>query len=488
MPNWLYQRSFLTPDRIALEMHDEKITFLELHERAQTLAGKLASLSIQQGDYVAFLLHNSIHTVELIHALTYIGAIIVPLNNRLTPDELHFQLKDSKARLLIYADSFADNAREASHNLEKGTAVAMEDLWSRPQSKFLLREEVSLDDQHTIMYTSGTTGSPKGVILTYGNHWWSAMGSALNLGLNDHDRWLCTVPMFHMSGLSILIRSVIYGMPVLIHESFHPEKVNEAIHNHGVTIISVVSAMLTKLLPSQQSDYPASFRCMLLGGGPAPKPLLESCVNRNIPVYQTYGMTETASQFVTLSSEYMLTKLGSAGKPLFHSQLKIMKTNGQIAPPHEVGEIVVKGENVTKGYLHRDAETAETIQNNWLYTGDLGYLDHEGFLYVVDRRSDLIISGGENVYPAEIEATLLAHHAVAEVGVTGVHDEQWGQIPLAFIVKNEQVNEEQLLAFCREKLATYKQPKRIYFVPALPRNGANKLMRRELIQLVKECD
>lgn len=486
MPNWLYKRAFLSPERIALEYGEVKISFKELHKRSLALAGKLASLQIKQGDFVAFLLKNGIHTVELIHALEYIGAVIVPLNNRLAPAELRFQLEDSNTTLLIYDESFSSKAIEAAEPLESVKAMAIHELGRLAESDFQPKTEINLDSDHTIMYTSGTTGSPKGVMLTYGNHWWSAIGSALNLGLQESDKWLCTVPMFHMSGLSILMRSVIYGIPVVIHDAFDPEKANEAIHSNGVTIVSVVSAMLARMVHALENNYPKSFRCMLLGGGPAPKPLLEACTEKNIPVFQTYGMTETASQIVTLSSEYMLTKIGSAGKPLFHAQLKIEK-DGAIAEPHEVGEIVVKGANVTKGYLRRKQATEKAIRNGWLYTGDLGYLDEDGFLYVVDRRSDLIISGGENVYPAEIEATLLSHPSVVEAGVTGREDERWGQVPIAFVVKHDKsVDEEQLQTFCREKLAGYKVPKNIYFVNELPRNGANKLMRRELIQLLKE--
>lgn len=487
MPNWLYQRAFLTPDRIALEFNQQSMTFKELHDQAMKVARKLATLHVRKGDYVAFLLENSIETVTLIRALEYIGAIIVPLNHRLTPTELRYQLLDSGASLVVYAERFAMNAREAASAEAKIKTIEIKELLNLIESPFQMRKEIHLHDVHTIMYTSGTTGSPKGVILTYSNHWWSAIGSSLNLGLHANDRWLCVVPMFHMSGLSILMRNVIYGIPVLIHDRFEPNRVNESIQAEGVTIVSVVSAMLTTMVHTLTEPYPDTFRCMLLGGGPAPQPLLEACVKKNIPVFQTYGMTETASQFVTLSAEYMLTKLGSAGKPLFQSQLKI-DVAGREAAPHEVGEIVVKGANVTNGYLHRPVDTAQAIKDGWLYTGDLGYVDEDGFLYVLDRRSDLIISGGENIYPAEIEATLLSHPAILEAGVTGMPHDKWGQVPLAFVVthKDTQLTAEALQAFCEEKLAPYKVPKEIHFVAELPRNGANKLLRRKLLQLREE--
>jgi O-succinylbenzoic acid--CoA ligase len=243
--------------------------------------------------------------------------------------------------------------------------------------------------------------------------------------------------------------------------------------------------MLARMLEDLgERRYPSSFRCMLLGGGPAPLPLLEACTDKGIPIYQTYGMTETASQIVTLPPEYMLTKLGSAGKPLFQAEVRIM--NGQApAAPGEPGEIQVRGPNVTRGYWNRPEATAEALRDGWLATGDIGFLDEEGFLYVLDRRSDLIISGGENVYPAEIEAVLLGHPAVAEAGVCGVADERWGQVPVAYVklAEDATVSEEELRAYCGTRLARYKLPARIRFVDALPRNAAGKLLRRELPKL-----
>ena len=337
-----------------------------------------------------------------------------------------------------------------------------------------------LNNVATIMYTSGTTGKPKGVLQTFGNHWWSAMGSVLNLGLTENDCWYCAVPIFHISGLSILMRNVIYGMKVVLVEKFDEVEANRNIIENGVTIMSVVTAMLNRMLNVLgDNSYPAHFRCFLLGGGPAPIHMLEHCKENGIPVFQSYGMTETSSQIVTLAPEYSLEKIGSAGKALFPSQLRI-EVNGKQAEANEAGEIVVFGPNVTKGYWNRPDATKEAIQAGWLHTGDIGYLDEDGFLYVLDRRSDLIISGGENVYPAEIESVLSSHPAVFEAGVRGIEDEKWGKVPIAFVVLTEEVTEQQLLAYCCNHLASYKIPREIVFCKELPRNGANKLLRREL--------
>lgn len=413
----------------------------------------------------------------------------VILNNRLSPSELVWQLNDSKAASLLLEDSFADTKAFINNQLPSLYTLTKGDLFTCTACVPDIQAEISLSEVCTIMYTSGTTGNPKGVIQTYGNHWWSSVGSALNLGFIEGDCWLCTVPLFHISGFSILMRGVIYGMPIVLHDHFDVEETIKDIQEKKVTIMSVVGTILTRIVEGlRDRRLPSHFRCMLLGGGPAPLPLLQACVEKDIPVFQTYGMTESSSQIVTLAPEYSLTKLGSAGKPLFPSQLQIVGEDGRVAPSGVPGDIVIKGPNVTPGYLFRPDAAKEKFLNGWFQTGDVGYLDEEGFLYVLDRRSDLIISGGENIYPAEIEAVLLTHPEVSEAGVIGVEDAEWGQVPIAFIVKKEETNlsSETIEQFCQQQLAKYKVPKSFYFMKELPRNASKKLLRRELREWVKE--
>lgn len=487
MKHWLDKRCDLTPDRIALVGDKEQLTFGELRLRAQRTAGRLAAIGAPKAGRVAILCRNGLHVPELVHAIHYVGSVLVPLNTRLTARELEYQLQDADCACLIYDEAFRPQANAIQERMPRLRCVCTEELSAVRASPIPLQTEIDTEDLHTVMYTSGTTGHPKGVLLSFDNHWSSAVGSVLNLGFTEQDRWLAAVPLFHISGLSILMRSVIYGIAVVIHERFDPAAANLAIREQGVTIVSVVSNMLARMLDELGEDrYPDAFRCMLLGGGPAPLPLLEACREKGIPVFQTYGMTETSSQIVTLPPEFSLTKLGSAGKPLFLSELRIVK-DGSVVQPCTEGEIEVRGANVTKGYLNRPDATAEAIRDGWLATGDIGYVDEEGFLYVLDRRKDLIISGGENVYPAEIEAVLLSHPSIAEAGVTGVTHESWGQAPVAFVALREgapPLAEKDALAFCRERLATYKVPARVYFVAALPRNASNKLLRRELSRLI----
>lgn len=495
MPIWLEKRSLLTPNRTALQMGDRVLTFIELRNRARALAFKLRALNIKKGDVVACLCSNDIAVVEIVHALHYAGAIFLPLNPRLSAYEQSFQLQDAKASLLIYHSSLLDEAKHSHFSALDLELVELDGLLLRDSAEEISEQSLctmqNMEDVQTIMYTSGTTGTPKGVLISANNHWTSAIGSVLNLGLTEQDSWLLAVPMFHISGLSILMRSVIYGMSVVVLEKFDEQAANQAIMRQGVTIMSVVSNMLSRMVEQLgEQQYPPAFRCMLLGGGPAPKPLLEKCVSKQIPVVQTYGMTETAAQIVTLPPEYMLSKLGSAGKPLFQADLKIMN-EGKQAMPFEAGDIFVYGAQVTKGYLNRPDANSQSFVDGWLNTGDVGYLDDEGFLYVLDRRKDMFVSGGENVYPAEIEAALLADEYIADAGVTSVEDAVWDFVGSAYIVltasgqaalmlEGESEFAEKLKIRVSERLAKYKIPKYIAFVSELPRNASNKLLRREL--------
>lgn len=490
MRHWLDKRAELTPDRLALIGDGEKITFRELRVRSLRSAGALAAFGVRKTDRVAILCGNGLHVPPLIHALPYLGAALVPLNTRLTVRELEYQVRDAGCAALVYDERFRPAAGELKRRLPGVIFVSTDELSAAQASaEAPILTEFDTEALHTIMYTSGTTGNPKGVLLSCDNHWASAIGSVLNLGLTERDRWLACVPLFHISGLSIIMRSVIYGMAVVIHEKFEPHAANRAILEEDVTIVSVVSNMLSRMVDALDGgQYPDTFRCMLLGGGPAPRPLLETCRDKGIPVFQTYGMTETASQIVTLPPEFMLAKLGSAGKPLFLSDLRIVR-DGAAAPPNTEGEIEVRGPNVTKGYLNRPDATAEAFKDGWLSTGDIGYVDEDGFLYVLDRRKDLILSGGENVYPAEIESVLLGHPSVAEAGVTGMPDDVWGQVPVAFLRLRQEasVTEEEIRSFCAERLAKYKVPARVVtVVDALPRNASNKLLRRELHKLLSQ--
>ncbi|MFD1413449.1 o-succinylbenzoate--CoA ligase [Oceanobacillus jeddahense] len=470
IPHWLDKQADLSPNEIAVELKDgTTVTFNELAKRSREKARKLATVDVKKNDHVAILSGNSIEMMETIHACSYLGVVVVLLNMRLTAFEIKQQMQDAEVTLLV-TETEMDDLTE----IKQITFDRLDQLKATPDCRLL--EEIELSNVFTMMYTSGTSGFPKAVQHTYENHWWSATSSSLNFGKHNDDKWLIPLPLFHVSGLSTMVKGIIYGMPIYLLEKFDVEAVHDAIMNKQVTMASVVTVMLQRLVSYLgESSYPETFRCMLLGGGPAPETLLQQTKKKQIPVFQSYGMTETSSQIVTLGPKDALRKIGSAGKPLFPAQLKI---RGKQA--NEVGEILVKGPMVTPGYYNRQEANEKSFSNGWLATGDVGYLDEEGFLYVVDRRSDLIISGGENIYPSEIENILLQIEGVREAGVTGKQDEGWGEVPVAFVVVDEGITTKEVASYLKEKLARYKQPKEIYFISQLPRNAANKMVRQEL--------
>jgi O-succinylbenzoic acid--CoA ligase len=486
VPDWLKQRAHLSPDRVALEADGSKLTYRELDAAVDEMAAALIRHGVRRGEVVALLAQNGTAFARAVHAVPRAGAVLMPLNLRLTAAEIAWQLEDAEVHRVLHDAAQRELAVAVREQVVPLELIALQSLADSPSpDKGMLAEVARFDlgALHSVAYTSGTTGRPKGAMLSYGNHLWSATASALNLGLRADDRWLACLPLFHVGGLSILLRSAIYGTTAVVHDGFDAARVNAAIDSEGVSIVSVVANMLQRMLDERDGrPFPETLRCVLLGGGPAPEPLLRRCAGIGVPVVQTYGLTETASQFATLAQEDALSKLGSAGKPLFGGELRILREDGSECGPGEAGEIVVRGPSITPGYLNHSHETAAAIRDGWLHTGDAGHVDAEGYLYVLDRRDDLIVSGGENVYPAEVEAALASHPDVLEAGVYGIDDEHWGRVPAAAVVLREGAvaSADDLLAFCRERLAAYKTPKRIEFVASLPRNAAGKLMRNRL--------
>lgn len=506
LPDWLSHRAAASPAHTALEAGGRSWTYRDLDADAGALARRLAGLGIRAGDRIASLLHNGAAPVVLVHAALRLGATIVPLNLRLTGSELAWQLADCEARLLVAEDRTRELAEAASGGTrELGIAriggeapgeIAIEATASLPDvsSRSLSEADPSFRLAHpesailAIIYTSGTTGQPKGAQLTVGNFWWSAIGSALNLGAHADDRWLAVLPLFHIGGLSIVLRSAIHGTTVVVQPGFDAGEANRAIDDGRITIVSVVSVMLQRMLDARgERPYPPSLRCVLLGGGPAPLSLLERCAAIRVPVAQTYGLTEACSQVATLSPHDALRKVGSAGRPLYPNAVRIALADDTDALRGEPGEILVRGPIVMAGYVGQREATARAIVDGWLHTGDVGNVDADGFLHVHDRRDDLIVTGGENVYPAEVEAVLLRHAWVAEAGVVGVPDDEWGQRVVAVVRLADAADAQEddaaevLRAHCRTLLGGYKVPSEIRITSeALPRTASGKLRRSAL--------
>jgi o-succinylbenzoate---CoA ligase len=434
------------------------------------MARRLAARGIGRGDRVATTLPPSLDFAVLLHALPKLGAVLVPLNTRLTAAEMRWQVEDSGAALLVKEPLSGDDAGSRAQ-LAEGEPLRGKEAEARaePSVEDPPREEeydeelpgpAGPDEPHTLIYTSGTTGRPKAVALTYRNHEASAAASAWNLGVAPDDRWLCVLPLFHVGGLAILLRSAIYGTAAVLHERFDSEAVASTLAAGEASLVSLVPTMLRRLLGAGFERAPA-LRAALVGGGPVPLDLLEWAAARKLPVVATYGMTETASQIATLAPEEAVRKRGTAGRPLPGVEVK---TAGD-------GEILVRGPMVAPGSIADDG---------WLHTGDRGSLDEEGYLHVEGRLDDVIVTGGENVAAREVEEALLTHPAVSDAAAIGVSDAEWGEAITAFVVLSHPAQKDDLLAHCRERLAPFKVPKAIRPVDHLPRTATGKLLRREV--------
>ncbi len=525
---WLSAAARANPPTPALIIGDQTWTYGELHTLAHQCAAHLHTRGIRSGDRIAVLLPNSWEYVALIHATALLGAILVPLNTRLTAAELAWQLTHVRATLLIYSPATAETATFENRVIVsdlfsplpmfgEGSGVGLDSAFpSAPIPQ--MERGLLIDSPAAIVFTSGTSGHPKGVVLTYANFLYSALGSANRIGTLPGDRWLCCLPLYHVGGLSIIQRCCLYGTTVILQNGFDLAQIQHAFNSQAVTLISLVPTMLYRLIassvglddtsPPRQMElggevnpiplstqwggarggdgliqFPPTLRLILLGGAAASPDLLQKSHALGLPVATTYGLTEACSQVATLFPAD--SKPGSVGRPLMFSGVEILRDDGTPAAIGEYGEVVVSGQTVMVGYDENPAATAQILRDGRLYTGDIGYLDADGDLWIVQRRTDLIVSGGENVYPVEIENTLRQHPAVADCCAAGLPDAEWGQIvAMAVVLKpGFDADPAALTTFCRQHLAGYKIPRRWVFVERLPQNATGKIQRRAVAVL-----
>jgi O-succinylbenzoic acid--CoA ligase len=465
---WLVERAASTPDAPALALPGRDLSWRELEAEARSIEASLAHQGVRPGDVVAALLGSADFALA-VHGIWLRGATVLPLNARLTAAEIAFQLNDSEAGWIVHPGE----SRAAAALAEAPSVRPLELGRASPAS-----ELPAFDPRQVlaILYTSGTTGRPKGAQLTGENFRASARASQQRLGSRPSDRCLACMPLFHVGGLAILVRSVLLGSCVQVHKGFDPEAVANALESDGITDVSFVANMLAQVLDVRAgAPAPVSLRTVLVGGGPIPEPLTREAESLGYPIAATYGLTEATSQVATRAPA---DREAMGLRPLPGVALRVDTAEGQ------VGEILVQGPMVMAGYRNREEETARTLRGGWLHTGDVGQLHDDGTLTMLDRRSDLIISGGENIYPAEIESVLLAHPDIAEVGVAGRPDERYGARPVAWYVPavGATPGESELSQFCRERLAGFKVP--VAFVPrdAMPRTAAGKLIRAQLAE------
>lgn len=440
---WIRRRAELTGWRVAVDDGNRTVTFQELNEMTNSIA---ANLDVNSGDRVAVLAPNSIEYLALFFACAKLGAVIVPLNWRLARPELDFIIQDSGAKMVV------DNPAKLVAN-------------TGCEPKVL----ITFADPLMIMYTSGTTGKPKGAVLTHGNFFWTNLNMLLAVDIVSNDRSLMCLPMFHIGGWNVNTLSLLWkGATVVLRESFEASAVIDAIENHGVTWMMGVPSIYTFLREHPRFDEAdlSGLRFVVCGGAPAPQSLIQAYESRGVKFIQGYGLTEAAPNALCLPAEMSESKLGSAGRPYFYTDVRL-----------EQGEIQLRGPSVMSGYHGLPQATAETFKSGWLRTGDIGRVDDEGFYYVVDRLKDMIITGGENVYPAEVEQVLSSHPAVIEAAVIGVPDDRWGESVKAIVALRQDATPSELIDFCKERLASFKCPRTIQVTDVLPRTDSGKIAK-----------
>lgn len=496
----LQKRASLNPTLEGLvDVHSgQRFSFQQMDQGANRAAHLFLELGIKKGDQVGVLLMNSPQFLECFLGLAKIGAVIVPLNWRLVATELEYILKDSQSTLLLFGSEFAETTEalfqrgahtEVRQWIQVGADHEIREFAQNYQSLYQQASaeppviEAQEDDLLYIMYTSGTTGLPKGVIHTHNTAIWALVTSIATADIRFKDRYLLSLPLYHVGALTPITTCIYAGNTTVLMRSFDPLKTWELIDEEKIDTMLAVPAMLNFMLqvPNLAQYDHSRLRWCMSGASPVPVNLIEAYAKMGIEVHQVYGLTESCGPGALISPDEALTKAGSTGKAFFHTEIRIIDEKGEDVPPNEPGELLVKGKHVMQGYWNNPEATAKAIKEGWLYTGDIAIMDEEGYLYIRDRVKDMIISGGENIYPAELENVLISHPLIKDVAVIGQADETWGEIPLAVVVpENGSLSEEDVLLHCQGKLARYKLPKGAVFIDEIPRNLTGKPLKRML--------
>jgi fatty-acyl-CoA synthase len=477
---WIRDRARTTPSRTAIDYHRRAISYAELDEQSERLAGSWLERGLRRGDRVATLTGNSPEHVAVFFACAKAGFALAPLSWRLTAPELAYQLEDADAALFLVEDDYVELAATTGHAFEPLRLGGAGNALSTTTED---------GDPLLLVYTSGTTGKPKGALLTQANCFWTNLSFDLTTGVSTDDVVLQVLPQFHCGGWNVQpLLAWWKGATVVLERVFDPARCLELIERKRVTTMMGVPA--TYLFIAQEPGFLtadlSSLRRAVVGGAPMPESLLETWQARGVEIVQGYGLTEAAPNVLCLPPEDAVRKLGFAGKPYPHVDVALRDdASGQLLEGPASGELVVRGPNVFAGYWRNPAASDAAFSDGWLLTGDVAERDEEGFYRIAGRLKDMYISGGENVYPAEIESVLHEHPAVADVAVVGVPDERWGERGVAFVVLEDGVRagEDELLDHCRANLAKFKVPRMVRFLPELPRSGMSKVLKGDLVEL-----
>jgi acyl-CoA synthetase (AMP-forming)/AMP-acid ligase II len=494
----LRRRAHVTPNTEALvePATGRRLTYRELNARVNCVANGLRGIGVGVGDRVALLLMNGAEFVESFYAVAKIGAVNVPLNWRLVPGELEFILADAGATVLVYGAEFAAAAAELR---SRGEATAIEhwiqaggdaadgaveyDDWlgAHPGAE---PELAGWDDDLLfIMYTSGTTGPPKGVMHTHHTVMWAIQTLTTTADFRVHDRFLNSLPMFHVGALTPSLCVAYRGLTLVAMRLFDPNDAWKQIKDERITTTLLVPAMLQSMLGVYDAEQhgASTLRWVMSGAAPVPLELIKTYESMGIEIHQVYGLTESCGPACLITGEDALARAGSTGRSFFHTDVRVAREDGSDCDPGEPGEVLVRGPHVMIGYWNWPEATAETIVDGWVHTGDVATMDADGFVTIVDRIKDMLISGGENVYPAEIENVLLGHPGIIDAAVIGVPSARWGESPLAVVVvSDDDLSDEDVRAHTCGKLAPFKTVKKVEFVTEIPRNPSGKILKREL--------
>lgn len=495
--SWLIYHSDRNSDKTAIVYKNRRITYEQLNERVNRLAYSFEKLGVRKGDRINALLFNCNELLEAMFACAKIGAIFSPINYRLSLDEVEYIVQDSSGTLFLYDSRLkevADGLKNRRTSIQTFIQVGEDALEGEVFYEQLINDgknkepayDIYLDEPHLMMYTSGTTGRPKGAVLTHHNTQWNAINCIAALPINENMVTLTVAPLFHVGGMNIFTTPAFYrGGTVVLEDVFHPETTLEIVEREKITSLFLVPAMWLALMqyPNLDEYDMSTLEFNISGGAPCPLTIIEFFKERGVPFFEGFGLTETAPVVAVLDSKNSSRKSGSVGKPPIHLDYKIIDVYGRPTPTGQVGELLIKGPNIFKEYWNNPEATKEAIRDGWFHSGDLAKVDEEGFLYIVDRMKDMIITGGENVYPIEVEQVLFRHPNIKEVAVVGFPDEKWGEsIKAVIALKNsdEQIDLETLRAFCIGKLANFKIPKAIEIVDELPRNATGKVLKTVL--------